>query len=85
MVNVRVADNVQNDTYFTIKKLDEHVNIDLEWLNAQWVKQSTKYLRWIQLDDPLRIHIDGSTGEGTIMKPQLAPINIMDEAESTGI
>ena len=49
------------------------------------VKQSTKYIRWIKLSDPLMIHIDGSTGEGTIMKPQLAPINIMDEAESTGI
>jgi hypothetical protein len=71
--------------YFTIKKSDEHVNIDLDWLNAQPVKQSTKYIRWIELSDPLMIHIDGSTGEGKIMKPQLASIDIMDETESTGI
>jgi hypothetical protein len=49
------------------------------------VKQSTKYIRWIQLDDPLMIHIDGSTGEGSIIKSQLKTVDTMDEAESTGI
>ncbi len=71
--------------YFTIKKSNEYVNIDLDWLNAQPVKQSTKYIRWIELSDPLMVNIDGSTGEGTIMKPQIGPVDIMDETESTGI
>ena len=71
--------------YFTIKKSDEHVNIDLDWLDAQPVKQSTKYIRWIQLDDPLMIHIDGSVGEGSITKPQLIELDTMDEEESPGI
>ena len=71
--------------YFTVKKSDEHININLDWLNSQPVKQSTKYIRWIQLDNPLMIHINGSTGEGTIMKPQLESTDLMDETESTGI
>ena len=71
--------------YFTIQKSDEEVNIDLDWFNDQTVKQSTKYIRWIQLDDPLMIHINGSTGYGSIMKPELETLEIMNEAESTGI
>ena len=71
--------------YFTIKKSDEHVIIDLDWLNAQPVKQSTQYIRWIQLDDPLMIHIDGSTGKGSIIKPNVKVVDTMDEGESTGI
>ena len=71
--------------YFTIQKSDEDVNIDLDWFNDQPVKQSTKYIRWIQLDDPLMICIDGSTGNGRIMKPQLNTVEIMDEADSPGI
>ena len=71
--------------YFTIKKSNEHVNIDLDWLNAQPVAQSTKYIRWIKLEKPLMIHIDGSMGEGSIIKPKLKKVDIMDEGESTGI
>ena len=70
---------------FNIKKSDKNVNIDLDWLDAQLVKQSTKYIRWIQLDDPLMIHIDGSVGEGSITKPQFIELDTMDEEESTGI
>ena len=71
--------------YFTVQKQDDEVNIDLDWLDAQSVKQSTKYIRWIELDDPLLIHIDGSTGEGHIMKPQLPTKELMNEEDSTGI
>jgi hypothetical protein len=71
--------------YFTVQKQDDEVNIDLDWLDAQSVKQSTKYIRWIELDDPLLIHIDGSTGEGHIMESQLPTKELMNEEDSTGI
>ena len=58
---------------------------NLDWLNKQDIKQSTKYLRWIQLKDPLEIYIDGSNGKGKIIKPNRAKIELMDEDESTGI
>ena len=71
--------------YFTIQKPDKEINIDLDWLDSQPTKQSTKYIRWIELDNPMIVHIDGSTGQGKILKPQLEGIEMMDEEESTGI
>ena len=61
------------------------MNIDLKWLNSQSVKQSTKYLRLIELKNPLEIYIDGSTGKGNIMKPISKTQDMMDEEESSGI
>ena len=55
------------------------------WINAQPVKQATKNIRWIELEDPLLIRIDGSSGKGAILKPQLKTNEVMDEEESTGI
>ena len=71
--------------YFTIQKSDKSENIDMGWINAQPVKQATKNIRWIELDDPLLIRIDGSSGKGAILKPQTKTKEVMDEEESTGI
>ncbi len=71
--------------YFTLRHMDKGGDIDLEWLKDQPVKQATKFIRWIQLEEPLHIRIDGSTGEGIILKPQPKIEEIMDEEESSGI
>ena len=71
--------------YFTLQHMDRGGDIDLEWLKDQPVKQATKFIRWIQLEEPLHIRIDGSTGEGIILKPQPKIEEIMDEEESSGI
>ena len=56
-----------------------------DWLQNKPVKQATKFIRWIQLEDPLHIRIDGSSGGGVILKPQFKIEKIMDEEESSGI
>ena len=57
----------------------------MDWLHNQPVKQATKFIRWIQLEEPMHIRIDGSSGKGVILKPQLQFNEVMDEDESTGI
>jgi hypothetical protein len=71
--------------YFTIQKNERISNLDMDWLDEQPVKQTSKYVRWIELESPLHIHINGSSGEGVIMKPQGLVKEVMDEEESTGI
>ena len=71
--------------YFTIKKSDKNAFIDTDWLNAQSIKQSSKYIRWIKLKDPMMIHINGNSGEGSIIKQNSKILEIMDEGDSTGI
>ncbi|SVB96767.1 uncharacterized protein METZ01_LOCUS249621, partial [marine metagenome] len=71
--------------YFTLQNIDKSGGIDTEWLNNQPIKQATKFIRWILLDNPIYIRIDGSTGEGIILKPQPKLTDVMDEGESTGI
>ncbi len=71
--------------YFTLQHIDKGGDLDLDWLKNQPVKQATKFIRWIQLEDPLHIRIDGSSGGGVILKPQSKIEKIMDEEESPGI
>ena len=71
--------------YFTLPNSNKKENLDLDWIKNQPVKQATKFIRWIQLEEPLHIRIDGSSGEGIILKPQLLTEEVMDEGESTGI
>ena len=47
--------------------------LDLDWLNDQKVAAVTKHTKWIRLERPLSVTIDGETGEGSIIKP-LAPV-----------
>ena len=59
--------------------------IDIDWINNQSVKKKSKYIKWIKLDRPITVTIDGQTGEGNIIKP-LEPIKEkMDEHETSGI
>ena len=71
--------------YFTLQHIDKGAEIDINWLKSQPVKQATKFIRRILLEEPLHIRIDGSTGEGVILKPQPKLTEVMDERESTGI
>ena len=71
--------------YFTIQNKSNDRRIDTAWLKNQSVKQKTKFIRWIELDTPLHININGSIGEGTILKPQKELNEKMNEEESSGI
>ena len=71
--------------YFTLNHKKKKDYLDLNWLNDQKVMAVTKYTKWIRLERPLSVTIDGETGDGSIIKP-LAPIKeIMDEHEASGI
>ena len=71
--------------YFTIQKSNANSEIDLDWIESQPVKQSSKYIRWYQLEEPLTSQINGRTGEGCISKTKEKNIEVMDEEESSGI
>ena len=71
--------------YFTLHNVNKEKGIDIDWLNKQEIKQATKFVRWVSLDNPLHVRIDGRTGEGVIIKPNYNIGEIMDEGESTGI
>ena len=71
--------------YFTLNHKNKSDKLDLRWLSSQSIKQKTKYLKWIQLEDPLTITIDGQTGDGNIIKPLNPVKETMDEQETTGI
>ena len=71
--------------YFTLNHKNKSDKLDLRWLNSQSIKQKTKYIKWIQLEEPLTITIDGQTGDGNIIKPLNPVKETMDEQETTGI
>ena len=70
--------------YFTLQNINKDGDLDLEWIKSQPVKQVTKYIRWVQLENSLKIRIDGSSGKGVILKPGKHK-DVMDEEQSTGI
>ena len=71
--------------YFTLNHKNKSDSLDLKWINSQSTKQKTKFIKWIQLEKPLTITIDGQTGDGNIIKP-LDPVKeSMDEQETSGI
>ena len=59
--------------YFTLNHKKKTAYLDLKWLNKQKVAAVTKYTKWIHLERPLSVTIDGETGDGSIIKP-LTPI-----------
>ena len=71
--------------YFTISKRNHEKNVDWNWLAQETVNEETNHLRWIKLDHPLFVRIDGSNGEGIVLKPKIPKIEKMDEEQSTGI
>lgn len=71
--------------YFTLNHKRKQDYLDIGWLNKQTVKAVTKHTKWIQLDRPVTVTIDGQTGEGAIIKPLDLVQEAMDEHEASGI
>ena len=71
--------------YFTINHKNNKDSLDIDWINNQTIKKSTKFIDWIVLDDPLIVTIDGQNGKGEIIKSQKALDEKMDEQEASGI
>ena len=71
--------------YFTISQNNKKDFIDWKWIQDQTIKKETKYLNWVQLDEPIVVQIDGTSGDGVILKPIKPEKQTMDEEESTGI
>ena len=71
--------------YFTIKKQNRDKNIDLNWLENKKPYKKTNFVKWIKLEDSLFIKIDGTTGNGIILKQQDNLTDKMDEEQSSGI
>ena len=71
--------------YFTLNHKKKADYLDLKWLNKQKVAAVTKHTKWIRLERPLSVTIDGETGEGSIIKPLAPTQEIMDEHEASGI
>ena len=55
--------------YFTVNQLKNEGSIDWEWLDRQQPIYESAPLRHIRLSKPLDIRIDGSIGQGVILKP----------------
>ncbi|MDI6740444.1 MAG: PEP/pyruvate-binding domain-containing protein [Candidatus Edwardsbacteria bacterium] len=55
--------------YFTVPLDPEQGKIDWDWLEAQSSAAETEHMRWIALDKPVEVQIDGRTGQGVILKP----------------
>jgi len=71
--------------YFTISKRDYEKNVDWDWLANFNEKERTTHLRLLELKYPLFVRIDGSKGEGLILKPKPPTQEQMDEELSPGI
>lgn len=73
--------------YFTINPKNKEDSINWDWLADKEPVDSTEFIRWIQLDQPITVHVDGISGKGVIKKPDenITDFEPMDEQESTGI
>jgi len=76
LTNLRVG-------YLTQDKKNK--SLDLSWLDSCNVKKESKYLKWITLNKPLIIQIDGSSGKSLILKESIQAKDFLNEDESTGI
>ena len=57
----------------------------MEWIESSKCKKETDYLKWMQLKNPLIMQIDGSSGNGLILKKEIKQDEVIDEDESSGI
>ena len=71
--------------YFTIDNDSKEESFDHNWLKKQKIIKNKKFTACYELDRPLRIKIDGQTGNGIILKPNEIDIEPMDEQETSGI
>ena len=60
-------------------------SLDIDWIESYKCKKETTYLKWIQLKEPLAMHIDGSSGKGLILKKEVQQVDFINEDESSGI
>ncbi|HTY08882.1 MAG TPA: PEP/pyruvate-binding domain-containing protein [Candidatus Edwardsbacteria bacterium] len=54
--------------YFTVPTDEQRGRIDWDWLDARPAAAETEHLRWIALDKPLQVQIDGRSSHGVILK-----------------
>jgi len=54
-------------SYFSVRHSDER-GIDWEWLDKQVCLAETEYLKYVKLERPLSMKVDGRTGRGIITK-----------------
>ncbi len=47
--------------------------LDWAWLEAEPAYRTTEHLRWVRLDEPLTVVLDGRNGRGVIAKPGAKP------------
>ncbi len=71
--------------YFTIDNDSKEESFDNNWLKKQKIIKNKKFTACYELERPLRIKIDGQTGNGIILKPNEIDIEPMDEQETSGI
>ena len=71
--------------YFTIDHTSKDEFFDHKWLEKQKVFKNKKFASCYILEQPLRIKIDGQTGNGIILKPKISDIEPMNEHEASGI
>jgi len=58
-----------NVGYFTVNPDAGEGRLDWTWLAAQPAARETSCVRWLRLERPLLIQMDGRRGEGVIVKP----------------
>jgi hypothetical protein len=71
--------------YFTVDHKSNTDVFDFSWLNKQIIKDDKTYTTCYKLELPLRIKIDGTTGNGVILKPKVPELEPMNEQETSGI
>ncbi|MCF7822584.1 MAG: PEP/pyruvate-binding domain-containing protein [Candidatus Marinimicrobia bacterium] len=54
-------------SYFSVRHSDEHA-LDWEWLDKQLCIIETDYIKYVKLERPLTIKVDGRNGRGVITK-----------------
>jgi len=72
--------------YFTVsasKRSKDRINWSV--LNNQTIIKETKYLKCLEFPTPLRINIDGESGNGIVLTPVTQTTDRMDEGLSPGI
>jgi hypothetical protein len=71
--------------YFTVDHNSNTDVFDFSWLYEQIIKEEKTYTTCYELEYPLRIKIDGQTGNGVILKPKVPELDPMNEQETSGI
>ena len=54
-------------SYFSVRHSDDHA-LDWEWLDHQFCVSETKFVKYVKLEKPLTVKVDGRSGRGVIIK-----------------